>query len=464
MLGKIVEELFGIFQEFFQKEESWIILIVLGFGFVLTVPLLDPSGIFDRILFYIKETWWLWLFAILLPLFEHLWLFWRQELYVRSREFILMELRMPREILQGTQAMEQICLTLHTFGTAPGNFSEKYIEGVTTTWNSLEIVSFGGEVHFYIRCQKSHRSIIEAAFFSYYRDVEIAEVKDYVDMFPRSVRDMYEKEQDMWGAEMVLAREDAYPIRTYPSFETGKEEKTVDPLSVFLESFGKLRPGEAVGIQILIAPAAKDWFKRWAKFLSDLKEPETMDVGSGEDARKVAVARTSGQSETIEMVERNLSKPAFRTIIRCMYLSPKALFSKDVGRSISVAFHQYSALNLNAFKGNSRAGTKADTWTWPHVMTPQRTEYRKQRMLWNYVMRDTPPDSPIGRLLTSYLLNWNFATRDFSLNIEGLATIFHPPTAVVLTAPHIKRVESRKAGPPAGLAIFGGDEEISRFQ
>lgn len=465
MLSKIVEELFGIFQEFFQKEESWIILIIVGLaGIVFALPVIDPTGIFDRILFYLRQTWWLWLFAILLPLFEQLWLFWRQELYVRSREYILLELRMPREIVQSTQAMEQICLTLNTFGTSPGNFSEKYIDGVTTTWNALEIVSFGGEVHFYIRCQKSHRNIIEASFFSYYKDVEIIEVKDYVDMLPHSVREMNEREQDIWGTEMVLAKEDAFPIRTYSNFESGKEEQNVDPLSVFLESFGKMRPGEAVGIQILIAPAAKDWYKRWAKLMADLKEPETIDVGSGENARSVAVARTPGKTGIIEMVENNLSKPAFRTIIRCMYISPKTLFSKDVGRSITTAFNQYSDLNLNAFKPNSRAGTKADVWTWPHVMTPQRTEYRKQRLLWNYVMRETPPDSPIGRLLTSYLLNWNFATRDFALNLEALATIFHPPTAVVLTAPHIKRVESRKAGPPAGLAIFGEDEDIKRFQ
>lgn len=465
MLSHLISEIWIIFQELLQKEEIILFLILVGFaGLFVAVPVLNTSAFIARMLEYFYATWWLWLFVVLLPLFEHLWIFWRQELYMRSREYILLELQMPREILKSAQAMEQVFLTLHTFGSAPGNFPEKYIEGVTTTWNALEIVSFGGEIHFYVRCQKSQRNIIEAAFFSYYKDVEIAEVKDYTEMFPHSVREMYEKEQDIWGAEMVLAREDAYPIKTYTSFESDVEEKNVDPLSVFLESFAKVRPGETVGIQFLIAPAAKDWFKVWAKFLAKLKEPETIDVGSGEEKRKVAVARSPGQSDVIEAIEKNLSKPAFRTIIRSIYLSPKTSFSKDMGKSVTTAFNQYTELSLNAFKSNSRAGTRADLWTWPHVMTSQRTEYRKQRLLWNYCMRETPPDSPIGRLLTSYLLNWNFASRDFTLNVEGLATLFHPPTAVVLTAPHIKRVESRKAGPPAGLAIFGEEGEIERFK
>jgi hypothetical protein len=50
------------------------------------------------------------------------------------------------------------------------------------------------------------------------------------------------------------------------------------------------------------------------------------------------------------------------------------------------------------------------------------------------------------------------------MNVEGLATLFHPPTSVVLTAPHIRRVESRKTGPPAGLAIFGEEGEIEKYK
>ena len=45
-----------------------------------------------------------------------------------------------------------------------------------------------------------------------------------------------------------------------------------------------------------------------------------------------------------------------------------------------------------------------------------------------------------------------------------LATVFHPPGYLALTGPHVKRVESRKGGPPAGLAIFGGEENVEKLQ
>ena len=59
------------------------------------------------------------------------------------------------------------------------------------------------------------------------------------------------------------------------------------------------------------------------------------------------------------------------------------------------------------------------------------------------------------------LFNWGFRPKRFSdmvLNVEELATIFHPPTFIVLTGPLIKRVEARKIGPPAGLPIYGEGE------
>jgi hypothetical protein len=52
----------------------------------------------------------------------------------------------------------------------------------------------------------------------------------------------------------------------------------------------------------------------------------------------------------------------------------------------------------------------------------------------------------------------------FELNTESLATLFHPPTRMVLTAPHIERVESRKSGAPAGLAVYGEESDIEKFK
>jgi hypothetical protein len=97
-------------------------------------------------------------------------------------------------------------------------------------------------------------------------------------------------------------------------------------------------------------------------------------------------------------------------------------------------------------------------------MPNKRVEYRKARMLYNYRHRMMPPETFIGRLITSTFFDWNFKSQRMDMTTQCIATIFHPPTAGVLTGPHIQRVESRKVGPPAGLAIFGGEIDIEKFQ
>lgn len=132
-------------------------------------------------------------------------------------------------------------------------------------------------------------------------------------------------------------------------------------------------------------------------------------------------------------------------------------------RAVGGAFNQYSALDLNAFVRNEMMSTRTKMWYRPYVFPKTRNEYKKQRLLHLLRAREIPPKKMIGRILTSGLFNWNIHSRTFELTTESLATIFHPPTRFVLTAPHMVRVESRKTGPPAGLAIFGEEGDIERL-
>ncbi len=465
MLQHIIEEITDFFAELFKKEEIWVILAIAGIaGVVARVVIVNPEGLVARLLHIVLALWWLWLFAVLLYLTEQLWLHWRQELFKRAIKFSVVELRMPREVTKNPIAMEQVLRSIHALRNSAGDIREKYWEGEVTVWFALEMVSFGGQVHFYVRCQSSRKSLVEAAFFSYYPDVEIVDVEDYVSKLPKDLAEMHEKGLDVWGTEMLLAKDPIYPIKTYPNFESMEEDKQYDPISAFLEILGKLKPEETVCIQILIAPAGPDWAKPWEKKIVELQTPKTMVMGTGDEARDVAMARSPGQTDVLKAVEQNVSKPAFLTLVRFLYLSPAATYSDTFARrGLTGAFNQYAALNLNSFKPNRMVATRAQIWNWPHAYPKVRVDYRKQRLLWNYPRREVPPEVWLGRLFTSYPMNFNFASQRFFMNVEGIATLFHPPTAVVLTAPHIQRVESKKAGPPAGLAIYGEEKELGRF-
>jgi hypothetical protein len=436
--------------------------------------------------------WPIILFFILVPLTTAVWLYWRQEIFKRLEQ-VLFEMKMPREILRSPQAMEQVLAAVHALRNAPGDIGETWVDGEIPRTFSLEVVSFGGEIHFYVRCYWKSAPLVKAAFFSYYPDIELVpQDADYVTRFPDDIREMNAQGYEMYGTEITLKKESAFPLRSYKDFESPDEDKTIDPMGAFIEFLGQVQREQIVAVQILITPCAPDWHHKWKPLVEKLKESastgtasaamksaaRTWDFSSGPlpvlgvDAREKkddnmfrAFMRTPGETETLEAVEENLSKPAFDTIIRFVYFSPHPLYYDSFAkRGVVGSFNQYAAQGLNAFVANNKLITLTKSYVKPYVFPKTRGVLRKERILYNYRHRVTPPMTLIGRLISSHPLNWNFASKTFELTTQSLATIFHPPMKMVVTTPHMKRVDSRKAGPPAGLAIFGEEGDVERFR
>lgn len=397
---------------------------------------------------------------------------------------------MPREVLKSPKAMEQVLMAIHSLGNYAGDLREKWWDGEMTRWLTLEIVSFGGETHFYMQVYKKQLGLYQAAFFAYYPDIEIVPADDYVDRFPDNVHAMEEQGYNLWGAEMDLAREEAYPIRSYTTFESPDENKQYDPITAFLESLAKLEKEQMVGIQISLAPLRPDWKDKWEDLIEELRNRAQLkkkdaqaqvktatqfpggilpafEVKKGKDEKDpfTSFMRTPGEADILKAVEANLSKPAFQTLIRFIYFSPLASFYDSFPRrGVLGAFNQYLALDLNYFKVNYAKGTRTKMWNFPYLFPDLRNEYKKQRLLYEFKKREMPHDTFIGKFITSYFLDINTKSKTYAMTTESVATLFHPPTFLSLTAPHMKRMESKKAGPPAGLAIFGNEKEIEKYQ
>jgi len=439
---------------------------------------------------FLVGLWWLWIPIVLLPITVSALIFWRQESFRRnSMKSVLLEIRIPREVKKSARAMEQILASMATMRTAAGSFKDHYIDGKVAHWFSLEIASFGGEIHFYVRVPEKLRNFVEAPFFSYYSDIELVLVDDYAARFPEDTASMYEAGQDVWGTELTLTKDPAYPIKTYESFETLDEETQFDPISNILEVLGKLKPGEVFALQINIEPAGGRWAPNGKQVIKELRgdakppAPFKLSGALTEVIKEVGMLvpdapakpasasaeksgpRTPGETDLIKAVEANISKPGFNTLIRMIYLAPKGIFSSAlVASGVMAAFNQYSAAHMNGFGTNkAMAVGVAPWWKWPYFFGAERLEHRKSRMLYNFKNREMPHESWAGKLLTSTVFHSNFDAKTFAMNTECLATIFHPPTTAVLTAPHVKRSESRKVGPSAGLSIYGDEEGIEKF-
>src|SRR3989344_5270797 len=106
------------------------------------------------ILFYFYP---LWLPILLGYMFWETWMRYIRYLFFVNTKVILLEVRLPREIMKSPQAME---LALNGFYITSGESTwiNRYWEGKTRPWFSLEIVSMGGYVKFMIWTRENARN------------------------------------------------------------------------------------------------------------------------------------------------------------------------------------------------------------------------------------------------------------------------------------------------------------------
>mgnify|MGYP001592008495 FL=1 len=407
--------------------------------------------------------WWLWIFLILFFVGRNIWLTWRYLVYKKSIPWDLLEIRIPREVRRPPRAMEQVFMAIYSLMNSAGDFNEKWWDGEVTLWFCAEIVSFGGDTRFYMRVPRPRRNVVEAALYAQYQDIEIVDAEDYINRIPATIPGVKKMGYSFFGTELRLAKGDEYPIRTYLDFEANVEEKELDPMSSLLEIMAKLDPRETVWVQILMRPVDDTWKKKGDKTIKDLQEKAGRQQAKTEAGTFVWTMPTPGEIEMLKAIDRNISKPGFQTLIRFIYFAPNEIYTDTFPRrGIIGAFNQYASESMNKFVHNFKAWTRADVWHWPRIYPSKRLKARRERMLANYRQRRILNDSKMETLLNIKFWDWGFKAQKLGkmiLNVEELATIFHLPTFVIMTSHLLKRIESRKVGPPIGLPMFGGEDD-----
>ena len=213
-------------------------------------------SIFNEIIWIFLGLWWLWLPIVLIALFIELWITYLRIKAIKALKWTFLEVKISRDIEKSPKSMEQIFSGLHGIITKV-KFLDKYWKGKVQEWFSFEIASIDGSVYFFMRVPEQFRNLVEAQIHAQYPALEISEVLDYAGPVAKKVPS---KTYDISGGELILERDDFYPIRTYPFFEEKEEERRVDPMASFLEILSKLKAGENIFIEYLIKPTAeKEW-------------------------------------------------------------------------------------------------------------------------------------------------------------------------------------------------------------
>ena len=411
----------------------------------------------------VASLWWFILPVAAAAIFREWWLVDITPEYISPIQWILLEIKVPRENLKSAKAMEYVFASI--YGTHSGGIKRKdrYFKGKVEDWMSFEIVGEASGVHFYVRLPASYRKLFETAFFSQYPEAEIEVVPDYVNKLPQILPN---EKYDIFGTDFVLAKEDAYPIKTYPSFEANLEEEMIDPIAAIVESVANLKADEMLLLQLLARPAGDDWVKKGKEEVDKLsgrkKEEKKNRVGSISEFLKNFIAApvkvpewgaskeekteaprfTPGQQDALKAVENKLSKLGFEAILRVIYIDNRDAFTSDNVSAAFGAIRQFSTHNLNALKPNFKTMTAATLVG--IIFRKERLEKRKRFLYWHYLHRDMPQPVPI---------RFGLQLKTAVLSVEELATVYHLPTTAVTPA-RVRALEARKGEAPINLPVI----------
>ena len=218
-----------------------------------------------QIISFLLSIWWIYTPILLYFLFIYVFKEYTHSKYTSSLEWTLLEIKGPKEAKQGPKAMEVGFTALHGIQEPP-RWRKAFFYGEVQAWYSFEIVGKDKGIHFYIRTLKKFKNLVESHLYAQYPNSEITEVlEDHISVLPPVFK---ENGYDIFGTEYILAKEDAYPIRTYVQFEElnpGREPediRRIDPLASITEILASLNPNEYIGIQILASPTGDDWVKK----------------------------------------------------------------------------------------------------------------------------------------------------------------------------------------------------------
>ncbi|MBX4211062.1 hypothetical protein KW783_03780 [Candidatus Parcubacteria bacterium] len=361
-----------------------------------------------------------------------------QTKYVKDQGSLLLEIKIPKELVKSPLAMEIVLTSV--FQTGSATYIDTYIGGKVRPWFSLEIVSLGGEVHFFIWTWPKFKNLIEAQLYSQYPNIEVYEVPDYT----LPVRHDPEN-SPLWGTYFNLSKPDAYPIKSYIDYGLDREqeeESKIDPITSIIEYMGSIQRGEQLWIQILIQahkrPGMKEGYlfrqKDFSKVIEDEKKAYIEKALRQPDGSLRLPSK--GEGEIIAALERSASKLPFDVAIRGFYLATKEANKISIRvTGLIGAFRQYNSMSLNGFK----LGWFTDfDYPWQDFRRIRRSHYERL-MLEAYKLRS----------FFQYPYKY-FKNRPFVLTTEELATIFHLPGQVSVT-PTFERIVSKKAEPPANL-------------
>ena len=300
------------------------------------------------------------------------------------RDWNFLKIKLPRDVFKTPAAMEVVLITLNQgLGHKPGpvlkpykgpfykwvqsikqDFFLKYMNGSIRAWSSLEIISDAGEIYFLVVTKANNREIFKQYAYSQFPGIEITEEKeDPLNKF--TYTDNKTGNSQIYVGKYAVKKNDHIPIKTYVDYgldkEMVKDEFKIDPLVVLLEAMSQAKKGEMYWFQILIRPTIynedddkysehkHNWKGETQKAIDEIMQAEEKEIPGKDDGHgnkgkptkvknyvKSMLNLSLTEKHMVEIMQKNLEKPAFDCVIKMFYWVDKNVNPKgmDLARGI----------------------------------------------------------------------------------------------------------------------------------
>lgn len=317
---------------------------------------------------------------------------------------VVLLLQIPRTNEKKELAAEQMFASLHGLLTGPK--AGVLIRKTKRERVSFEIAVKNKRIGFYVWVPTVLKGYVEEQIYAQYPNVNISEVRDYIEHDP-------EPGVIHLGAELKLMAHEALPIKTFPSFE-------VDPLAAITATLAQFADDEEAWLQIVMRPANDSWYKRSERYAASIRSK-----GSGgssglatalwappESKGGAPVKLAEYESARANAAEEKSHKLAYEVAIRVVYRGHAMPQARMRLQAITASFKQFNTTYLNGFVAKI---------------------VEKPSFLTLFRSRD-------------------FLSRGFVCNIEEVASLYHLPHTNVET-PNILWANAKTAEPPATLPL-----------
>lgn len=433
------------------------------------------QGVLNSILKVLADIWWIVLPLILFFPLRDLYLVYVRDRVIKKMNWVLLEIKVPKDILKTPKAMEQVFSAMYASYSHGFSFLWKYFEGEVDDWYSFEMVGHSHGIHFYVFAPANRKPVIESAVYAQYPDAEITEADDYTNLLPKSLPN---QSYDLWGTSLILKKESFYPIRTYPYFEEAQEEKRLDPISSIAEAMAGLKENEWIWWQVIVCPSdfttGNKWKEEGEQKIAELSGQGKKALGPGwlagfaewlgalfiapfrvpefgvkkEEKQQFYKFLNPAETEMAKAIDNKISKLGFDTTIRWIYIAPAKDFSSARATAVMGSIRQFNTQNLNNIGPDNKELTLISIGNWKAKFIPYYQKWmllsRKKKLFANYKARRLR-----GKMVGKFRPT---ETKISTFNTEELATVYHFPTMLVAT-PQLRRLESKRGGAPAGLPV-----------